>query len=53
MAPWKENIYARARILNTKQYRNEMYAYIHFIDEGQANWVNVVFFLNLLKKLIF
>lgn len=44
MAPWKENIYARARVLSIKQYKNENYVYVHFIDEGQANWVNLVNF---------
>lgn len=47
MAPWKENVYARARILNTKKHKTDYYAYVHFIDEGHAYWFNMVCFHTL------
>ncbi|KAI1710566.1 Tudor domain containing protein [Ditylenchus destructor] len=41
MAPLDEDIYARSRIVQLKQWHGNTYAFVHFIDEGFGEWVNV------------
>ncbi|KAI1711223.1 Tudor domain containing protein [Ditylenchus destructor] len=41
MAPLDEDIYARARIVQLKPWLGNIYAFVHFIDEGFGDWVNV------------
>ncbi|KAI1698847.1 translocon-associated protein, gamma subunit (TRAP-gamma) domain-containing protein [Ditylenchus destructor] len=42
MAPLDEDIYARARIVQLKPWLGNIYAFVHFIDEGFGDWVNVM-----------
>jgi len=40
MAPLQQDIYARARVMNTKMAKEiGLVVYVHFIDEGYAQWV--------------
>ena len=45
MAPLKENIYARARIVEISEPMSGRwgeFAYLHFIDDGVEQWMSVV-----------
>lgn len=39
LAPLQENVYARARILCTKDLHQQRFVYVHFIDEGFGDWM--------------
>jgi hypothetical protein len=46
MAPLQQDIYARARVMDTKMVKDFGWVvYVHFIDEGYALWVPTVCFI--------